>query len=477
MSPPYPQIQLVLGGRRVTAAERRTRRVVNPATGEAIAELPVATEEDIRGAAALAGKAFEHWRGTSTHHRQNVMRGAAALIRARREEIARTITLEQGKPLAESRIEVDVSAETLEWFADEGRRAYGRIIPSRIAGNRQVVEIEPVGPVAAFAPWNFPLVNSIRKIAPALAAGCSIVVKPAEETPGATQLAVDCLLEAGLPEGVVNVLYGEPALISETLIKSPEIRKISFTGSVPVGQSLAAMAAANGKRATMELGGHAPVIILDDVDVEKVAALAAAGKYRNAGQVCNSATRFYVQKKVYDDFLAAFSERAKAIVIGDGLLETTQMGPLANDRRVAAMERFVAEARRRGGGVVGGERLQNAGNFFQPTILHDLDPAAAAYHEEPFGPLALVAPVETEEEALEKANNLNVGLSSFVFTESARRQRRMIDGIQAGLVGVNTFTVSFPETPFGGVKDSGYGYEGGSEGMEPYLVKKFVHVA
>ncbi|TPJ74586.1 NAD-dependent succinate-semialdehyde dehydrogenase [Mesorhizobium sp. B2-7-1] len=477
MAHAYREITLIIGKSRIGAAERHRRLVVDPATGETIGALPIATADDIRAAAETAGRAFEQWRKTSSHQRQSILRAAAAALRARREQLAWTITTEQGKPLAESRGETDASAETLEWFADEARRSYGRIIPSRFPGNRQLVEIEPVGPVAAFAPWNFPLINSIRKIAPALAAGCSIVIKPAEETPGATLIAVECLLEAGLPEGVVSVLYGNPAEISEGLIRSPEIRKISFTGSVPVGQSLAALAATHGKRSTMELGGHAPVIVLDDVDAAQVAAMAAAGKFRNAGQVCNGATRFYVQRGVYDAFLEAFADYARAIVVGDGRKDGVQMGPLANDRRVVAMERFTADAQRRGGGVIGGARLGNVGNFFQPTIFHDLDPEADAYRTEPFGPLALVAPFEKEAEALQRANDINVGLSSFVFSDSAKRQRRMIDGLQAGLVGVNTFTVSFPETPFGGIKESGHGHEGGSEGLEPYLVKKFVHVA
>jgi len=473
----YPELCLVIGETRVGADARKTRSVIDPATGRAIAELPIATDADIRAAAEAAAAAYPDWRKTSSHQRQAILRAAAAKLRERREEAAWTITTEQGKPLVEARGEVDASAETLEWFADEARRAYGRIIPSRFAGHRQLVEIEPVGPVAAFAPWNFPLINGLRKVAPALAAGCTVVLKPAEETPGATMIAIECLREAGLPAGVVNVLYGEPAQISDALIRAPEIRKVSFTGSVSVGQSLAALAGRHGKRATMELGGHAPVIILDDVDVDQVATLAAAGKFRNAGQVCNGATRFYVQRGIYDRFLGAFSEKAGRVVVGDGRVDGTQMGPLANDRRVAAMEGFVADARKRGGGIVGGERIGNIGNFFQPTILHDLDPAADAYHIEPFGPLALVAPVDSEEEALARANDSNVGLSSFVFTESARRQRRLIDGIQAGLVGVNTFQVSFPETPFGGIKESGVGQEGGAEGLEPYLVKKFVHVA
>ncbi|TPM40461.1 NAD-dependent succinate-semialdehyde dehydrogenase [Mesorhizobium sp. B2-3-4] len=474
---PYREPTLIIGKSRISAKDRLTRPVLDPATGETIAMLPIATTDDIRAAAETAARAYEHWRSTTSHQRQSILRAAAAALRSRREDLAWTITTEQGKPLAEARGEVDASAETLEWFADEARRAYGRIIPSRIPGNRQLVEIEPVGPVAAFAPWNFPLINSIRKIAPALAAGCSIVIKPAEETPGATLIAVECLLEAGLPEDVVSVLFGNPAEISEGLIRSAQIRKISFTGSVPVGQSLAALAATHGKRSTMELGGHAPVIVLDDVDAPKVAALASAGKFRNAGQVCNGATRFYVQRGVYDAFLTTFADAAKAVVVGDGRKDGVQMGPLANDRRLTAMERFTTDARRRGGGVIGGARLGDAGNFFQPTIFHDLDPQADAYRVEPFGPLALVAPFDEEEEALRRANDINVGLSSFVFTDSAKRQRRMIDGLQTGLVGVNTFTVSFPETPFGGIKDSGHGHEGGSEGLEPYLVRKFVHVA
>lgn len=476
MSFSYPAPYLLIGERRIGASERATRPVADPATGETIGELPIATEADIAEAAAAAQRAFAGWRRRSSHQRQAILREGARLLRARREEAAWAITTEEGKPLAEARIEVDIGVETLEWYADEGRRLYGRIIPSRLDGHRQYVEIEPVGPVAAFAPWNFPLVNSLRKIAPALAAGCTVVAKPAEETPAATLIAAECLIAAGLPAGVLGVIFGEPAQISSRLIASPDIRKISFTGSVVVGKQLAALAAQHGKRSTMELGGHAPVLILDDADIGKAVELGRIAKFRNAGQVCNVATRFYVQRNVHGDFVDAFSSAASGIVVGDGRAEDTQMGPLANPRRVTAMERLVADARERGGRVSGGGRIGDRGNFYAPTVIDGASADAVAYHEEPFGPLALVSAFDTIEEGLALANASTVGLGSFVFTRDGRRQRQVIDGLDAGLVGVNSFIVSFPETPFGGVKDSGNGHEGGSEGIEPYLVRKFVHV-
>jgi succinate-semialdehyde dehydrogenase/glutarate-semialdehyde dehydrogenase len=403
------------------------------------------------------------------------MRKAAELLRERAEHVATVQTQEQGKSFGESRIEVLTSADIIDWYAEEGRRAYGRIVPGRQKGVRQIVTQEPVGVVAAFTPWNFPTLTPVRKIAASLAAGCSIVLKAAEETPGACVEQVKCFADAGLPAGVINLVFGRPADVSEHLLASPDVKKISFTGSVPVGKHLAALAAKTMKRTTMELGGHSPVVVFGDTDPEKVADTIAAFKYRNAGQVCISPTRFYVQEPVYNKFLARFTEYAKGIKLGDGLERGVTMGPLANPRRLDAMEAIVQDSEKRGGTIVtGGKRHGTQGFFFEPTVITDLPDDSKLMTEEPFGPIAPIVPFKTFDEVVERANSLPFGLASYAFTNSASNAAAIGEALQSGMVGVNSVAISTPETPFGGIKESGYGSEGGIEGLEAYTTVKFI---
>ncbi len=385
------------------------------------------------------------------------------------------LTMEQGKVLAEARIEVAVSADIIEWYAEEGRRAYGRIIPGRTPGVRQMTVQEPVGPCAAFTPWNFPGVTPARKIGGALGAGCSLIIKASEETPATCVELVRAFHDAGLPKGVLNLVFGVPAKISEHLIASDIIKKVSFTGSVPVGKHLTKLAADGMKRTTMELGGHSPVVVFADADPEKSAEIAAAGKYRNAGQVCISPTRFYVQEPSYDRFVKRFVDYAKNIKLGDGLVEGTTMGPLANPRRLDAMEGFIADAKKRGAKIsAGGARPGNQGFFFAPTVVTDLPDDSRLMTEEPFGPVAPIVPFKTFDEVVERANSLPFGLAAYTFTSSTKTANLISDALQAGMVGVNSLAISTPETPFGGIKESGYGHEGGIEGLEAYTNKKLV---
>src|ERR1700674_1023438 len=471
----YPQLRLHIGGEWLDAGARNSQVVVDPATQKPLGTLPHATTEDLDRALAAAEKVFRAWRATSAYDRARVMRKAAEIIRERREHIARILTQEEGKIAAEAEIEVAVSAAIIEGYAGEARRSYGRVIPGRTAGMRQMVIQEPVGPVAAFTPWNFPALTPACKIGGALGAGCSLIIKPAEETPGTCIELARALQDAGLPAGVLNVVFGVPGQISEYLIKSPIIRKISFTGSVPIGKHLATLAAQNMKRATMELGGHSPVVITDDVDPEKTAEIAAKGKFRNAGQICVSPTRFFVHESIAERFAKRFSEVAGALQTGNGLDPKTGMGPLANPRRVDAMESFVADARDRGGKIsAGGTRAGGGGFFFKPTVVTGLSDDAKLMRDEPFGPVAPIVSFKTLDEVIQRANALPFGLAAYAFTNSTRTAALLSDALEAGMVGINTFAISTPETPFGGVKESGYGQEGGIEGLEAYTVKKFV---
>jgi succinate-semialdehyde dehydrogenase / glutarate-semialdehyde dehydrogenase len=471
----YDKLHLYIDGEWLGPQGRKTGNVVNPATGETIGTLPHASKADLDRALDAAQRGFQTWRKVSPNERAKVLRKAAELIRERADHIATVMTMEEGKTIGESKMEVLGSAEVFEWMAEECRRSYGRVIPSRSPGHRQMVIREPVGPVAAFAPWNFPAVTPARKIAASLAAGCSCICKPAEETP-ATALAIAKALEdAGLPKGVLSIVFGVPSEVSTHLIASPIIRKISFTGSTVVGKLLAKLAADGVKRATMELGGHAPVVIFDDVDPEKVAGMAVAAKYRNAGQVCISPTRFYVQENVHDRFVAKFAELAAAMPVGDGLDAKNKMGPLANARRIDAMEQIIGDAKDHGAKVkTGGERIGNAGYFWQPTVLSDVTNDSKIMNVEPFGPVAAMVRFKKFDEVVEQANRLPYGLASYAFTGSAAQATAIGDALESGLVGVNTFGVTVAETPFGGVKESGYGSEGGSEGLDAYLQVKFI---
>lgn len=471
----YPELALLIGGEQVSGGRRTTQAVINPATEEVLGELPLATREDLDRALEAARKSYPAWRALAPHERGRILRRAAELLRERTEHIARLATLEEGKILAETRWEVALSAEIFEWYAEEGRRAYGRVLPQRASGVRMTVLKEPVGPVAAFAPWNFPIGNPARKLGAALGAGCPCILKPAEETPATALEVARALIDAGLPEGVISIVFGVPAEVSGYLLASPIIRAISFTGSVAVGKQLMKLAADGMKRTTMELGGHAPVLVFDDVDVDQVLDLAVGAKYRNAGQVCVSPTRFYVQERVYERFVQGFTARAQALRVGDGLLEATQMGPLAHPRRLEAMQTLLGDARQRGAKfLAGGERIAGRGYFWRPTVLADIPDEARIMNEEPFGPVALINRFTNFDEAIERANRLPYGLAAFAFTRGARTVNLLGEQIEAGMIGINSFAISVPESPFGGIKESGHGSEEGIEGLEACLVTKFV---
>ncbi|MGW0035534.1 NAD-dependent succinate-semialdehyde dehydrogenase [Gordonia sp. NPDC003376] len=471
-----PITQLFIGGEWRDAGAGTAGQRVNPATDEIVAPIPRASAADLDGALAAADSAFAVWGRTPAVDRVAVLHRAAALLRERSAAIAAVITLEQGKPLAESTLEVVLAAETFEWFAGESLRAGGRTLPPRVAGSRQTVITQPLGPVLALAPWNFPLLLPVRKVAAALAAGCTVVAKPAEETPGAVLALAQVLAEAGLEPGAFNVVLGVPAEISERLIASPIIRKVSFTGSTAVGRQLSQLLAAAAKPSTMELGGHAPVVIFDDVDIDKAVATCVAGKTRNAGQVCTSPTRFVVQDSIFEEFVTAFGTALESVEVGDGFAGGTQMGPLANGRRLRAMVDMVDDATGRGARLVtGGRRVGDTGNFFRPTLLADVPIEAQAMQVEPFGPLALVNRFHTVDEALGECHRLDVGLAAYVFTTSAETALTMSDELQAGGIGINSFSVSAIEAPFGGLKDSGHGYEGGVEGLDGYQHHKYVN--
>ena len=475
----YPELALFIGGQWKPAGEAgRAEDVIDPATAKAFASLPHADAGDLDEALAAAETGFGLWRVTSAYDRAKIMHKAADLLRERHEFISQVIVQEQGKVFAEARVEVLMGADVIDWYAEEGRRAYGRIVPGRSPNIRQLVLHEPVGIVAAFTPWNFPIVTPARKVGGALAAGCSIIIKASEETPGTCVEMVRCFADAGLPAGVLNLVFGVPAAVSEHLLAKDQIKKISFTGSIPVGKHLAGLAAKTMKRATMELGGHSPVVVFNDANPEKAADTIAAFKYRNAGQVCIAPTRFYVQEDVYKPFLSRFTEYAKGIKLGNGMEKTTTMGPLANARRLDAMDSFVADAAERGAKIVtGGRRHGNEGYFYEPTIITDVPDDAKIMTQEPFGPLAPIVTFKTFDEVVERANSLEYGLAAYAFTSSGATATAIGDAIQSGMVGINSVAISTPETPFGGVKESGHGSEGGVEGLQAYLNVKFISQA
>jgi len=471
----YPDVQLHIAGSWCDGADGDDLAVVNPATGEMLGHVAVAGRADLDRALAAAERGFAAWRRVSAFERAKVLRRAGELMRERAEDIARLMVLEQGKPLAEARIETLAAADVMDWFAEEGRRAYGRVIPARAEGVMQLALREPVGPVAAFTPWNFPINQAVRKVSAALCTGCSIVLKGPEETPASPAALVRAFLDAGVPGDALSLVYGDPAAISSYLIPHPVIRKISFTGSVPVGKELAALAGRHMKRATMELGGHAPAIVFDDADVEKAVRILSANKYRNAGQVCVSPTRFLVQDRVYDRFVDGFTDAARRIRVGPGLEPETTMGPLIHPRRLEAVEALVADAQEKGASLrAGGQRIGNRGTLFEATVLADVPLTARIMNEEPFGPVAAIRRFSDEAEALAEANRLPFGLAAYAYTGSAERAARIAGEVEAGMVSINHHGLALPETPFGGIKESGYGSEGGSEAIEAYLTTKFV---
>ena len=471
----YPALHLYIDGQFISAEGRHEQDVFNPANGQVIGKLPHATPEDLDRALAAAARAFESWKKTSPTDRSAVLRKVATLARERAQDIGRGMTLDQGKPLAESVGEIMFCAEHAEWHAEECRRIYGRVIPARQEGVRQLVLREPVGVCAAFSPWNFPFNQAIRKITAAVGAGCTIVLKGPEDAPSAVVALARLFHDAGLPPGVLNLVWGVPAEVSEHLIASPVVRKISFTGSVGVGKLLAARAASLMKRSTMELGGHAPVIVCDDADIDNAVKLLVAHKFRNAGQVCVSPTRFYVQEGAYDRFVAGFVSRTQALKVGDGLLPDTRMGPLAQARRVSAIAGFIDDAQTRGATVLaGGAPIPGSGNYFAPTVVADLPEDSRLMTEEPFGPVAGIVRFKSLDDAIRRANSLPFGLASYAFTGSTKNAQAISSGLEAGMVSINHLGLALAETPFGGIKDSGIGSEGGTETFDGYLNTKFV---
>lgn len=474
MSDAYEQPLLLIDGQWRGEGSEPSMDVVDPSTGRPLAKMPCAGEPEIAQALASAAQAQAGWRRMHPAERCALLLRAATLIRERIAAIATTMSLEQGKPLAESRLEALRAAELIEWAAEEGRRLYGLTIPAP-HDTRYLTFQEPIGVVAAFTPWNFPAVAPARKVGSSLAAGCCCIIKPSELTPGTAVAMVRAFVDAGLPKGVINLLTGEPRPISAALIASPVVRKVTFTGSVPVGKQLAELAARHMKPCLMELGGHSPVLVFADADIERIAAASVTAKFRNAGQVCTSPTRFYVESAAYPRFLEAFAGAAARLVVGPGVETTTQMGPVASERRVAALASLVDDALAAGARkVTGGRRREGGGSFFEPTVLADVPLSARIMNEEPFGPVAVFRPFDGVEDALAQANALPYGLAAYAFTQSIVTAKRVASGLECGIVGINSFSGSNPETPFGGVKDSGYGREGGNEGVRAYTTTKFV---
>jgi succinate-semialdehyde dehydrogenase/glutarate-semialdehyde dehydrogenase len=474
----YPELFLFIDGIRYGVESRAQERVINPATAETIGMLPLAGEADLQMALEAADRAFKTWRLVPAAERCRILRNAAGLLRQRAGELALRLTLEQGKPLRDAAAEFIGAAEIFEWYEEEGRRAYGRVIPGRAVGLRQIVIREPIGPVAAFSPWNFPVITSARKIAASLAAGCTCILKPSEETPSSVLAVASILEEVGLPAGVLNIVFGVPEKVSTTLVRSPLVRKVSLTGSTRVGRELARLAAEGPKPATMELGGHAPVIVAADVDARVAARLSAMARFRNAGQTCIAPTRFYAHKSIAADFVEGFVEQVKTIKLGDGRDDDVTMGPLANARRVETIGELVDDAVQKGAKVAhGAKRAGNRGYFYEPTVLVDVPVDARIMSEEPFGPVAIINSYDDLDGVIREANGLPYGLAAYVFSNSDPLLARLVRDIEAGAIGINSFGVSLPEAPFGGVKSSGYGTEGGYEGLDSYLVTKYVNHA
>jgi succinate-semialdehyde dehydrogenase / glutarate-semialdehyde dehydrogenase len=471
----YEDLCLYIDGEFLKEDGRREQDVFDPATGSVVGRLPHASRDDLDRAVSAAQRAFESWRTVSPMEKSRILRDVAELTRTRARDIGRNITLDQGKPLAEAVGEVTRCADHCDWHAEECRRIYGRVIPPRVPNLRQLVLREPVGVCAAFTPWNFPYNQAIRKIAAAVGAGCTIVIKGPEDAPSAVVAIARLFHEAGLPRGVLNVVWGVPAEVSDYLIRSPVVRKVSFTGSVAVGKALAAMAGAHMKRMTMELGGHSPAIVCEDADFERAADMLSTLKYANAGQVCVSPNRFYVHRSGFDRFMARFLERTRAVKVGAGLEPSTTMGPLAHARRLPAMAAFVDDAAARGARIEhGGQRVGDRGYFFAPTVITGAPDDSLVMTTEPFGPIAPCVGYSDLDDAIRRANALPYGLSAYAFTTSTRRALALQNGLQAGMVHINHTGQALPEVPFGGIKDSGIGSEGGVETFDGYLSTKLV---
>ncbi len=472
-------VNLFINGRWVKAGNGEKIEIVNPATEEVVATACQAGRVDTEMAIDAAKQAFPVWRSVTPWERSKILRKTASLLGERATEIARRVVLDCGKPITQSLGEVKSAGEIIDWFADEARRIYGEVLPGRNLHNRLHTLYEPIGVAAGFTAFNFPIVLLSRKIAAALAAGCPIICRPAEEGSVCAAELVKCFVDAGIPAGVINLLTGKPEEISDTILASPVVRKISFTGSVPVGQRLIRGAADTVKRVTMELGGHAPVIVHADADPEKVASGAVFAKFRNNGQVCVSPTRFFVHRSHGERFTRALIDATAKLKIGDGNDPEVDIGPLINRRRLEAVEQMVEKTVAEGGFVVfGGKRPEHLkkGFFFEPTIITDITDDMTVMRREPFGPLALITSFSSLEEVVERANAVDYGLASYVFTNSLQFAHQTVSALKAGIVTVNGWSGSLAEMPFGGVKYSGYGREGGSQGIFEYLDVKFFNL-
>jgi succinate-semialdehyde dehydrogenase/glutarate-semialdehyde dehydrogenase len=471
----FSKLSMLINGEWRGTSGREVELLVDPASEEIIGEVPLASSQDIDDALQGAKEASSDWKETPAMARSDILRAAAATLRRDVSEIAECMTTEQGKPLIESRTEIMHAADIIDWYAEEGKRAYGRVVPARRSGVRQIVVREPVGPVAAFTPWNFPAVTPARKIAGALAAGCTCIIKPSEETPGSAIYIAKALQDAGLPNGVLNMVFGDPSKVSSQLIESPIIRKVSFTGSIPVGKHLAGLAAKHVKVCTMELGGHAPVMVFGDVDPIAAAESIARGRYRNAGQICISPSRFYVHESVYKEFIAHYVKLTSKLKVAPGSTADCEIGPLANKRRMEAMIRLIEDAQSRGGKVLtGGSRVGEKGYFFDPAVVIDISDDSALMSDEIFGPITPIVPFRTVDEVIARANSLPYGLAAYAYTSSVEISMRLANEIEAGMLGINHPFIFPPEIPFGGLKESGYGSEGGTEGLAAYTVTRFV---
>lgn len=473
----YPNTRLFIGGTWRDSADGKTAPVRNPSTGEIIGQVALAGPRDLAVAVEQGQSGFQTWRQISAFDRALIMRRAASLLRERADDIAPLITLEQGKPLQEARSEVIFAAEVADWFADEGRRAYGRVIPSRGNNIRAVATMEPLGLIAGFTPWNYPLGQAIRKIAIALAAGCAMIVKVAEETPAAAAAMVNAFVDAGLPPTALQLVFGDPAEVSGYLIAHPDVRGISFTGSTAVGKKLTALAGAHMKRCVMELGGHAPAVVFDDADIDRAVATLAGDKFHNAGQACISPTRILVQGGAHQAFVDGFAAEARKIKVGDGFDPQSTMGPLANGRRVAALEGLVEDAIGQGARmIVGGAAAENRGYYFMPTVLADVPTTARIMNEEPFGPVAIINRFSTQDQAFAEANRLPYALAAYGWSRDGSTIEAMQRHIRSGMLSINHNGLGYPEVPFGGIYDSGYGDEGGVEALREMMFSRFVSV-
>jgi len=471
----YSDVSLMIDGAWTGGAKGRTIPIVNPATEEVIGQVAHAEIADLDRALAAADKGFRQWKKVSAYDRYKIMRKAGDLIRQRLDGIATIMSMEQGKPFIEAKGETALAADIIDWMAEEGRRTYGRLVPARAENVYQMVFKEPVGPVAAFTPWNFPINQVVRKASAALATGCSIIVKGPEDTPASCAELIKAFVEAGVPAGVIQLVYGVPSEISSYLIAHPIIKKVTFTGSTPVGKQLAALAGQHMKRVTMELGGHAPAIVFEDADLEQAVNVLGANKFRNAGQVCVAPTRFLVHEKVYPEFVERFTAYAKNVKVGSGLDPETRMGPLVAERRLHAMDTFMNDALAKGAKVeTGGKRLGNKGYFYEPTVLTNVPLDAKIMNDEPFGPLAPISTFKDFDGVMKEANRLPWGLAAYAYTKNTKTAAALGAAVESGMISINHHGLALPEVPFGGIKDSGYGSEGGTEALEAYLNTKFI---